>query len=114
MNLQPRYWWSRLALRLSIRYGSKRDRRALIDRALWTIASLILLLLAYIIVEWNDQRTEWRLKVQAERKQATLYETMLLDCFNGKAPGLYYINEKGERVYIACDKAWYLNVGKVS
>lgn len=99
------------------RWASRRvARRDLID-GIKTVAVLIGILLAYGIVGRMDYEDALITEAQIKAADARSHQERLLACLNGGSTGLYTTDEKGNRHFIVCDKAYTIsdeNTGKRS
>jgi hypothetical protein len=65
------------------------------------------------IVGWMDYEDALVAEAASAQRIATQRSEQLIACLNGKPPGLYTENHRGERTYIVCREAEEIPVGKV-
>ncbi len=105
---------------LRLRYGRRwqHDKPTLgeLKQAAESYASSALIVLVlfvlYGIVGRMDYEDQLLYEKEAAARQQEDSEYRLRRCLNGQHPGLYYLDSRGNRIEVMCEKAWELNLGK--
>ena len=83
------------------------------DGTLKSIIIVLAIFVAYGIVGRMDYEDALVAEAASAQRIATQRSEQLIACLNGKPPGLYTENHRGERTYIVCREAEEIPVGKV-
>lgn len=113
MNPHDQSWRMRHGLRWQ---GTRPTLGEALRQADGTLKSIIIVLaifVAYGIVGRMDREDALVAEAASAQRIATQRSEQLIACLNGKPPGLYTENHRGERTYIVCREAEEIPVGKV-
>lgn len=113
MNTHDQSWRIKRGLRWQGERPTLGESLRQADGALKAIIIILSILVIYGIVGRIDYEAELVAEAQRAHSIADQRSDQLIACLNGRSPGLYSENHRGERTYIVCRAAEEIAVGNI-